>query len=75
MEADMSSKKKVEISAELYEAIEKRLEEYGFSSVDEYIEFVLQELLYEDESDAPVFEEDEEEKIKKRLRDLGYIDG
>ncbi|MCD6507276.1 CopG family transcriptional regulator [Candidatus Poribacteria bacterium] len=71
----MSDKRKVEISAELYEAIEKRLEEYGFSTVDEYIEFVLQELLYEDESDAPVFDEDEEEKIRKRLRDLGYIDG
>ncbi|HID56155.1 TPA: CopG family transcriptional regulator [Candidatus Poribacteria bacterium] len=70
----MAKKRRVEISAELYEAIEGKLKEYGFSTVDEYVEFVLQELLYE-EDETPAFGEDEEEKIRKRLRDLGYIDG
>ena len=41
----MASKRKVELSAELYEAIEKKLEEYRFSTVGEYIEFAPQELL------------------------------
>ncbi|AJG40175.1 hypothetical protein TRQ7_01640 [Thermotoga sp. RQ7] len=67
--------KQVNIPDELYEAIEKKLEEYGFKTVDEYVTFVLREVLgSEEESESEVFSEEEEEIIKKRLRDLGYLD-
>ena len=67
--------KEIKISDELYEKIEKNLSEYGFETVDEYVEFVLKEILEDKNSDEEqVFSEEEEEIIKKRLRDLGYLD-
>ncbi|PLV59326.1 CopG family transcriptional regulator [Thermotoga sp. KOL6] len=69
--------KQVNIPDDLYEAIEKKLDEYGFKTVDEYVTFVLKEVINTDEKgseDTDVFSEEEEEIIKKRLRDLGYLD-
>lgn len=68
--------KQVSIPDELYEKIEKNLEDFGFKTVDEYIAFVLEEVLKNDDDsgEEQVFSEDEEEMIKKRLRDLGYLD-
>ncbi len=65
--------KKVEIADEIYEKIEKRMNEFGFKTVEEYVDFVLRQSL-SDEKDENVFSEEEEEAIKKRLRDLGYLD-
>ena len=67
--------KEIKISNELYEKIEKNLSDYGFETVDEYVEFVLKEVLEDkNEGEEQVFSEEEEEIIKKRLRDLGYLD-
>jgi len=68
----MAEKVTVQISKELYEKARKYVEELGeFKSVDELVEFVLNELLSEEEGEALTPEE--EEKIKERLRALGYI--
>jgi len=66
--------KQVSIPDDLYEKIKAKLDEYGFKTVDEYVEFVLRNLLEGGEEEKPVFSEEEEEMIKKRLRDLGYLD-
>ncbi len=70
----MSSEKvPVYISKELYEKVKKAVEEQGgFSSVEEFIEFVLNEVLSEETSEVAMSKEDEE-KVKERLRALGYI--
>ena len=72
----MSEYRTVEIPAELYERIEKRVKETEFSSVSEYVTYVLQEVLntLEEEEEMEVFSEEEEEKVKERLRALGYLD-
>ena len=57
-------KKSVFLPAELYGKIEERVKVTDFCSVDEYVEFVLAEA---------VKEEEEEKKVKQRLRDLGYL--
>lgn len=63
----------VYISKELYEKAKKYIEEQGgFESVEELVEFVLGEVLSE-EGGEQVFSEEEEEKVKERLRSLGYI--
>jgi len=68
----LSEKVKVKISKELYEKAEKFIKEQGgFESVEELIEFLLKEVLEEGE-EASLTEEDEE-KVKERLRSLGYI--
>jgi hypothetical protein len=66
--------KAVQISADLYGRIEERLANAGFSSVDEYVTFVLEEVLRDDEEDTVAFSKEEEEEVKKRLRALGYLD-
>lgn len=69
----MGEKVSIEISRELYEKIKKFIEEQGgFESVEEFVEFVLNEAVSE-ESEEYVMSKEEEEKVKERLRSLGYI--
>ena len=61
-----NEKKSVFLPAHLYGKIEERVRATGFGSVDEYVEFVLGEAIKE--------EQVAEKEVKKRLRDLGYLD-
>ncbi len=66
---------KVEIPDELYAKLEERVKETEFGSVDEYVRYILQEVLASlEEDEEEVFSEEEEEKVKERLRALGYLD-
>jgi len=71
----MVEKLNVKISKTLINKIQKQVEESQgeFKSVEDYIEFVLTELLKEDELEQ-VYTPEEEEKLKERLRALGYIE-
>ncbi|MFX0096366.1 MAG: CopG family transcriptional regulator [Candidatus Hodarchaeota archaeon] len=64
----------IKIPAQLYERIKKRLNETDFSSVSDYVAYVLREVLASLEEDYEVFTEEEEKKVKERLRSLGYLD-
>jgi len=65
----------VKIPKSLYEKIEEHVEDSGFESVDEYVTYVLREVLANLEGEEEeVFSEEEEEKVKERLRALGYLD-
>ena len=72
----LSGKVAVKISKELIDEIQRRIDESGgeFQTVEEFIEFVLTEVLREDEPEQP-YTPEEEEEIKERLRALGYIGG
>lgn len=70
---DMSERVAIYISRELYEKVKRFVEEQGgFSSVEEFVEFVLNEVLSGEEMSRELSKEDEE-KVKERLRALGYI--
>ncbi len=62
------------IPKRLYDEIKKRVEESlgEFKSVEEYIEFVLNEIVKEEE-ETEAYTPEEEEEIKKRLKSLGYL--
>ena len=65
----------VELPGQLYTRIADRLKETGFTSVDEYVVFVLEEVLNEEAEggeEIPLSQEEEEE-VKKRLKSLGYL--
>jgi Arc/MetJ-type ribon-helix-helix transcriptional regulator len=66
--------KAVFLSAELYDQIEQKVKATNFGSVEEYVTFVLEEVIKEEEEEETVFTEDEEKEIKKRLKDLGYLE-
>ena len=66
-------KKTVFLPTELYSKVEERVKATDFGSVDEYVEFILEEVVNEEE-DEKAFSEEEENEVKKRLKDLGYLD-
>ena len=70
----------VPIPRNLYGKIKKRLKKTEFNSVPEYVTYVLKEVIssLEEEdrenNEETVFTEEDEKKIKDRLRALGYLD-
>lgn len=62
----------VELPEELVAGLEARFRGTSFTSVDDFIAFVLSRLL--DEPGSTGFTEEEERSLKERLRSLGYID-
>ena len=67
-------KKAVLLPTELYSRVLERVEATDFGSVDEYVIFVLEEVLKKDGEEEEAFSKEEEEEVKKRLKALGYLD-
>jgi len=63
----------IELPIELIEKIKEKIKGTGFDSVSSYVAYVLDEVLSDDE-DEEDFTEEDEEKVKERLRALGYLD-
>ena len=65
----------VKIPRTLYDTILKRVEESQgeFKDAQEYIEFVLNEIVKEEDETETPYTPEEEEMIKKRLKKLGYL--
>jgi Arc/MetJ-type ribon-helix-helix transcriptional regulator len=67
----------VSIPKPLADKVKERMKGTGFSSVSSYVTYVLRQVLSSiesEEKEKEAFTEEEEEKVKQRLRDLGYID-
>lgn len=65
----------VSIPTPLFKKIEERIKGTEFTSVSSYVTYLLREVMSEEEEEAEEpFSEEDEERIKARLRALGYID-
>ncbi|MBY8989931.1 MAG: CopG family transcriptional regulator [Candidatus Lokiarchaeota archaeon] len=67
----------VSIPKPLAKKIKERMKGTGFASVSSYVTYILRQVLSsieEEERSKQAFTKEEEEKVKSRLRDLGYID-
>jgi Arc/MetJ-type ribon-helix-helix transcriptional regulator len=65
-------KKSVSLSPKLYNTILNRVENSSeFSTVDDYVSYVLTEI-FKNESEQN-YSKEEEAEIEKNLKDLGYI--
>ena len=69
----------IKIDEEVYEKLALRAEEKGFKKADDYINSVLNQVVKKIEKDVWRTKEQtmslvEEEKVKARLRALGYIE-
>lgn len=62
----------IAIPEEVAKGLEARIRETSFPTVDAFVGFVLARLL--ERPSAPGFSEEEERKLRERLRSLGYID-
>jgi Arc/MetJ-type ribon-helix-helix transcriptional regulator len=66
--------KTIEIPESLFERVTVRIEGTSFPSVSDYVVNVLREkLASEEKEDATRYTKEEEEKVKERLRALGYL--
>ena len=65
----------ISIPTPLAGKIKKRIKGTGFTSLSSYVTYVLREVIsgIEEESEE-VFSKEDEEKVKDRLRALGYLD-
>lgn len=64
----------VSIPTPLFKKVEERIKGTGFTSVSSYVTYVLREIVTEDEEEEEPFSEEDKERVKERLRALGYID-
>ena len=67
----------VSIPKLLANKVKERMKGTGFSSVSSYVTYVLRQVLSSIEQDKrakQAFTKEEEDRVKQRLRDLGYID-
>ena len=57
----------------LYQRIEEQIKRTDFSSVEDYVIFVLEEILKEENDSEATLSPEEEEMVKERLKGLGYL--
>lgn len=66
----------VSIPTPLFKKIQERIRGTGFTSVSSYVTYVLREIVAEEEEDEEQrepFSKEDEERVKQRLRSLGYL--
>ncbi len=67
----------ISIPKVLAEKIKKKTEGTGFNSVSSYVTYVLRQVISESSAQGEkkeAFSEEDEKKVKERLRSLGYLD-
>ena len=65
----------IQIPTTLAKKIKKRIEGTEFLSISSYVTYILGEILSEtEEKTEETFTKEDEEKVKTRLRGLGYLD-
>ena len=64
----------VAIPAELYKEIETKIKDTDIASVEDYVIKVLKDSLPKGEKEGEGLSKEEEDKVKERLKALGYID-
>jgi Arc/MetJ-type ribon-helix-helix transcriptional regulator len=75
-EKDTKKYTTISIPTPLAEKIKKRIEGTGFNSLSSYVTYVLREVIsnVEEQDQDEAFSKEDEEKVKDRLRALGYLD-
>jgi len=66
----MSAKVQIEINKELYDKVKEKIAGTSITTVEEYIELLLENEFPEETE----YTKEEEEHIRERLRRLGYIE-
>jgi Arc/MetJ-type ribon-helix-helix transcriptional regulator len=64
----------ISIPTALYKQIEEKIKGTEITSVASYVTKVLRESLTQKEETKEAFSKEDEEKVKERLKALGYID-
>jgi len=65
--------KSVVLPDELYAKVERKLSEMGFTTVDEFVAYVLTQVLEDEAAPQKELSAADEAEVKKRLKSLGYF--
>lgn len=71
----MGERSTVTIPGELRDQIEQLIEDTGFQNVSEFTRFVLRDIAAQGAFEGPEEYGQTTEKVRKRLKELGYIEG
>ena len=69
----MSKTSAIQIPESLHQELSKALESSVFTAVDDLAAFILQQYLDTEKDSAETTPEDDENAVKERLRNLGYL--
>jgi hypothetical protein len=70
----MSQKKEtIEISGTLFASLKQSVDDSGFESVEEFVDFVLEEVIRRGTGKERELTDDEQKEIDKSLKELGYL--
>ena len=69
----MSDRVTLKIPRPLYERLQRVIEGTGFRSVNEFVVYVLRDLVAERGTSSSALTPEEIELLRKRLRKLGYL--
>ncbi len=73
--ADAKKFTSVSIPIPLFNKVKENIRDTGFTSVSDYVTYVLRGLMSESKGHGKdEFSKEEEEKVKERLRALGHLD-
>ena len=72
--SDPDPKVAVQVPAELHQRIARRIQGSAFTSVDEFVAFVLGRLAEADARSGEPLSAQDEARVRERLKALGYID-
>jgi hypothetical protein len=64
----------ISITAELYKEIEAKIKDTDTASIQDYVIKVLKDSLPKGEKEEEGLSTEEEDKVKERLKALGYMD-
>ena len=64
----------IAIPASLYKQIEEKIKDSDIASVQDFVVKILKENLPKSEESAEGLSKEEEDKVKERLKALGYMD-
>lgn len=70
----MAKKRKISIPVSIFKKIEKLTVKENIDSVEEYVVKLLEKKIAEEQNEDDRFSKEDEEKVKKRLKSLGYMD-
>jgi len=75
-EKNMDKEERIDVSipASLYKKIEERIKGTETDSVSSYVTKVIEENLTKEEGTPESLNKEDEEKVKERLKALGYLD-
>jgi len=68
---------KIDVTEEIAKKIQERVDSTDeFKDIEEYINYILKQVVerLEGKQETKTFSKEDEEKIKERLRGLGYLD-